>query len=366
MYDKNWFNQRFSRHFPLKSIGTENQKLLQEKSALIAGLGGLGTVSADLLVSFGIGSLRLVDYDVIELSNIPRQKLYYEEDIGKSKVDVAEARLKLRNPKIRIDPQATRIDALSAPTLIDQVDIVVDGLDRFSSRKPLHRAAYVQKKPYVFAGAISESANVMTFTFEKDEPCLECVIGNTRDDPNLTCEIAGVHPSILHFAAGIQATEALRILTNQEPVLKGTMMFIDLETMEFEKVKFKKNPDCQVCGNNEIGDLDQGKLGEITKAHRNISWFGRGLVTSICGRDTLIIDPSWEISWDFEMVKSILRRKFNVRSDGNNFSTFGIEDASFSLLKSGVATIRGSGSSKNAIKLYAQMYETVTDELKLA
>ncbi|MHA2098617.1 MAG: HesA/MoeB/ThiF family protein [Candidatus Kariarchaeaceae archaeon] len=359
MNDSSVWNERFSRHFPLQSIGETNQKILSEKKALIVGLGGLGTVSSELLASIGIGHLTLVDFDVVEISNLPRQKLYNETDVGKSKVEVAEERLKIRNPNISIDAQATRLDALSVNQLIDQADIIIDGLDSFSSRRVIHQAAYTHNIPFIFAGAVAESANIMSITFGDNTPCLTCVLGNIRDDPNQSCEIAGVHPSILHFAAGIQATEAVRILLDQKPNLESEMMFIDLDSLEFEKIKFKKNPNCAVCGENEEGELDTGKSGDTTKGYRGIGSHGKALVTSLCGKDTIIVAPTWDIDWNFEKVKEVIIANWKVKVEGNNYITFNMNDASLSVMKSGVSTIRGSKSSVNAIKLYTEFFESL-------
>ncbi|MCE7733377.1 MAG: HesA/MoeB/ThiF family protein [Candidatus Heimdallarchaeota archaeon] len=347
---------RFSRHFPLRSIGLENQRLLKDKKVLIAGMGGLGTVSGELLASIGVGNLVIVDFDIIETNNLPRQKLYNDSDIGKSKVDVAEERLKLRNPYLNIEVHATRLDALSVNQLLDEVDVIVDGLDSFSSRRVLHQAAYNLKIPFLFAGAIAESANIMSITFKENTPCLVCVLGNISDDPNQTCEIAGVHPSILHLAAGIQATEAIRILLDQQPNLESQMMFIDLETLEFEKIKFKKNQLCLMCGENEEGELDTGQIGDTTKGYREIDSYGKALVTSLCGRDTFILAPIWEIKWDFEIVQEKIKSQWNVKVSGANYITFEIDEIALSVMKSGVSTIRGSKSSKNAVSKFAEFY----------
>lgn len=353
------FDERFSRHFPLKSIGMANQKILATKRALIAGLGGLGTVSSELLASIGIGNLRIVDFDVVEISNLPRQKLYNEVDIGKAKVDVAEERLKLRNPFISIDPQPTRIDAISSASLVENIDVVVDGLDLFRTRRILHRVAYASRVPYSFAGAVGESANLMTIIPDDKYPCLECVLGDIVDDPNQSCELRGVHPGILHLTAGIQALEATKLLLGQKPAYVGKMLFIDLESMEFESVNFKPKKDCPVCGETENTELDTGNLGEIARAHREIENHGKALITSICGRDTLIIDPKWEINWEFDKIKLQIANHWNVLVEGNNYVTFKIEDVNVSLLKSGVSTVRGSKSSKNAILLTKKIFDKI-------
>ncbi len=359
MSDSREWLERYSRHFPLSSIGINNQRVLSQKKVLVAGMGGLGTVSSELLASLGIGFLRIVDFDVIEVSNLPRQKLYTEADIGKSKVDVAEEKLRLRNPNIEIDTQATRIDALSVTTLLDGIDLIIDGLDTFSTRRVLHRAAFQQKIPFIFAGAVAESANIMSVTFNDGTPCLTCVLGDIKDNPNLTCEITGVHPSILHFAAGTQVTDSVKILLDQPSNLESTMMYIDLESMEFEKITFKQNPDCKLCGKNEEGELDTGNIGETTKGMRNIGSYGKALVTSLCGKDTIIIDPSWEIDWDFTIVRNKVKKQWVVKVEGNNYVTFAIGEVDLSILKSGVSTIRGSKSSKNAIKLYEEFYSLI-------
>ena len=129
------YNERYSRHFPLKSIGKKGQERLAKSRILIAGMGGLGTISSELLASVGVGYLRIVDYDVVEMSNLPRQKLYDESEINEAKVEVASKKLKIRNPYIIIDEHNTRVDALSSIALLEDIDIVVDGLDKFSSFK---------------------------------------------------------------------------------------------------------------------------------------------------------------------------------------------------------------------------------------
>jgi adenylyltransferase/sulfurtransferase len=353
------FDERFSRHYPLNSIGKENQRKLKFRSALIAGMGGLGTSSSSLLSSIGVGNFRIVDYDVVERSNLPRQDLYFESDIGKAKVDVAEERLRQRNPYIKIDAQATRIDAMSSYQLLDSMDCVIDGLDTFTSRKILHRASYELRIPFIFAGAIKESANVMTFTHDRAKPCLECVLGNVQDNREMRCEIAGVHPAILQLVASIQVSETVRVLLGQEPLLSTNMLFIDLESLEFERVSFTKREDCRVCGFSEEGELDKGKEGDITRAHRQIGTYGEALVTSLCGRNTLIVDPAWNIEWDFPKVKEKLKSKYHLAVDGNNYATVTHQGISVSLLSSGVATIRGTESSGEAINAFAAIMDLI-------
>ena len=125
------FDTYYSRHFPLTSIGKKNQLKLKMKTALIVGMGGLGNVSLNLLVSLGIGTIKIVDFDVVEESNLARQHLFSVDDIGKAKVEVAKTRIMKRNPHVNIETFAVKADALNIETLLNNVDIVVDALDTF-------------------------------------------------------------------------------------------------------------------------------------------------------------------------------------------------------------------------------------------
>jgi len=154
--------------------------------------------------------------------------------------------------------------------------------------------------------------------------------------------------------------EATKLMLNQKPAYLDKMLFIDLESMEFETVNFKPKKDCQVCGEPENGELDTGNVGEITRAHRDIENHGKALITSLCGRDTLIIDPKWEINWEFDKVKSQITEFWKVKVQGNNYITFEIEGVNISFLKSGVYTVRGAKSSKNAIRLSKQIFDKIT------
>lgn len=359
------FDEYYSRHFPLRSIGKDNQLKLQAKKVLVAGMGGLGSASAALLASLGVGYLRIVDFDVVEISNLPRQTIYRVEDVGKAKVEVAAKRLEERNPFIKIDVQPTRIDAISANSLLEGIDVVVDGLDLFSSRRALFRAARQLKIPYVFCGSVAEQANLMSFTHGDGKPCLECVLGDVGDEASQSCEVLGVNPAILQIATSIQVNEAVRILLDQELNLDGKMMYIDLPSLDFDKIQFNKRNDCKLCGQtNAVEDqLDKGKPGETTKGVREIGNFGHALVTSLCGRDTRIIDPSWEIVWDFEKIKGILKTKWFLAVEGENYATFNVEGVGISLLSSGVATIRGAQTTFNAIQTYTIVYDYIDEIL---
>lgn len=353
------FDAFYSRHYPLTSIGKENQLKLSYRTVLVVGMGGLGTVSSNLLTSFGVGKIKIVDFDIIEDTNLPRQSLYTMEDVGKSKVETAEKRLAARNPFVKIEAISMRIDALNVDELIPGVDLVIDGLDRFSFRRILYRAAYNKKIPYIFAGAVAESGNVMTFTQSEDKACLECVIGDIKDDENQRCEIRGVSPLILHLVAGIQVNEAIKILLDQQPDLDGVMQLIDLNALDFDKIRINKKEGCKVCG--EVDDLDTGNVGDTTRGIKNLGKHGKALITSLCGRDTYIFDPKWEIDWDFSKVMEFISSQWKLGSSGKNYVTIVHGNMKINLINTGVATIRGAGSSKNAIEFMKNFFDLLED-----
>lgn len=352
-------DERYSRHFPLRSIGKQGQLKLRSRRVLVAGVGGLGTSSAELLASIGVGFLRLVDYDVIEESNLPRQRLYTVDDIGKSKAEQAEENLSKRFPGIEIEARTDRIDPLSAAGLLDEIDVIVDGLDRFTSRKSLFRVARTLKIPYVFAGAVGEHGNLMIFTHAKDKPCLYCVVGDIGDDDSMSCEVLGVHPSILSMITSIQVSETVKLLLNQSTELNGTMLYADLDTLSFDKIEFQKNGNCKLCGDTQTDDLDGGKEGEIAKGIRSIDTFGDALITSLCGRDTKIVDPNWKITWSFDDVKQIIQEDYHIAVAGKKYITFNVSNIGVSLLESGVVTIRGSKTTKKALEIFEIVFRKI-------
>lgn len=345
------FDEYYSRHFPLSNIGRDNQIRLTKRTVLVAGVGGLGTTSSALMASLGVGHIKLVDFDVIEQSNLPRQELYTLSDVGKAKVDVAMERITKRNPSIRVSKYTISIDGLSLRGLLDDVDLIIDGLDSFAPRRALHSAAYDRRIPYVFAGAISNNGNIISFTFKENTPCMVCVLGYPDDDDQNTCAVRGVHPSVLNVVASLQVAEGIRILLEQQPVLEGRMLYIDIETMDFDKITFKKNPNCQECKRVEQG-LEKGKEGEVRRERFDLEGFGTVAMSSLCGKDTFIFTPKFEWTYGLQDVRDLLNEFWPVNFRGKSVLEIHSKGATCSLMSSGVMTIRGSGSKSNAVKIF--------------
>jgi len=344
----------YSRNIPV--LGAENKKRLSNRTVLVAGVGGLGTTSSQLLASMGVGHIKLVDYDVIEQSNLPRQELYTLEDVGEAKVDVASEKLSKRNPSVKISTYTISIDGLSIKNLLDDVDLIIDGLDRFRPRMTLHGVAYERKIPYIFGGAISTQGNVMSFVFRGEKPCMVCVLGNPQDNEQNTCAVRGVHPSILTIVASIQVSEAVKILLDLEPALDEKMLYFDLDTLDFDKIAFKKNPECPECKRVE-SKKDRGSDGEVRREKLQIKNLGEVNMSSLCGKDTFIFTPKFEWKITQDRIRSILQEHWSVYSKGKSVLVIQARGVICSLMKSGVMTIRGAGDKENALKLYSDILD---------
>ena len=340
------FDSFYSRHFPLTTIGYENQIRLKHRTVLVAGVGGIGTGTAELLAGLGIGKIILVDYDTIEQSNLPRQHLYSFGDIGLAKVDVAKLKLEALNPSVIVETIAGNVVNEISEKLFNQIDVVVDGLDKFSSRFALHKACQQYRIPYVFAGAIGTTANIMTINFTQHSPCLVCAIGYPKDNPENTCQLQGIHPSILSIVSSIQVSEALRLLLEQTPVLVGKMLYIDLEGLDFEKISFSRSISCPAC--LEFATLeDRGKMGDVRKSTSE-----KGLsITSVCAKDTYIFQ-NFQFKSEFTKLESILKVKWKMEKSSASSISFRYKGFLCTILKDNVMIIKGAGSRKNALNVY--------------
>ncbi|MHA1263213.1 MAG: HesA/MoeB/ThiF family protein [Candidatus Freyarchaeota archaeon] len=183
----------YSRQIVLTEIGYTGQLKLRNARVCVVGLGGLGSPAALQLAAAGVGYLRLVDHNIVELSNLQRQHLYSVDYLGYPKVEVAARRLHELNPNIEIDPLPLSLTVSNAEEIVRDMDVVIDGLDRMTPRYALNRACLKTGVPYVFGAAIMTFGNMSTIIPGRT-PCLECFQGNLSDDRMPTCAVVGVHP----------------------------------------------------------------------------------------------------------------------------------------------------------------------------
>ena len=239
---------RYSRHIMLPQLDYEGQLKLTESRALIIGAGGLGSPVAMYLASAGVGNIVIVDFDHIELSNLQRQILHGTSDIGRQKVDSAKETLQELNPEITVTTINKRLEEEELREQVKLADIVLETTDNFQSRFLLNRLCVQEKKPLVSGSVIRFEGQLSTFRSDKDDsPCYHCLYKES-DELGETCSQNGVLAPVVGIIGSVQATEALKVLTDLGTDLSGRLVMVDALTMEWRELKLKKDPNCNVCG----------------------------------------------------------------------------------------------------------------------
>ncbi|MEM2915737.1 MAG: HesA/MoeB/ThiF family protein [Candidatus Bathyarchaeia archaeon] len=235
--------ERYSRQILINGWGVKGQKILKNSKVAVVGIGGLGCVSSLYLASSGIGKLVLIDKDKINLSDLNRQILYSQKDVGRFKVEVAKEKISSLNPHVEIATVMNEIAVENVSRTIGNVDIVVDGLDNWKARFIVNDYCVKTRTTFVHAG-VSQFYGQITTIIPTEGPCLRCIFPKEPIDAGLT-PIFGGTPSAL---ASLQVIEVIKCLTKIGKPLNGRMLFLDGEEMIIETAEIKKNPDCPVCG----------------------------------------------------------------------------------------------------------------------
>jgi molybdopterin/thiamine biosynthesis adenylyltransferase/molybdopterin converting factor small subunit len=239
--------QRYSRQIMLEEIGFTGMERLRKATVCVVGVGGIGNPVTTMLSAMGVGKLRIIDRDVIEISNLHRQHLYNEDDIGKVKVEVAAERLQKLNLTTKIEAIPISVTRYNAESLVEGADIVIDALDSVDARYALNDACIKQEIPFIYAGALGMLGSVCTILPGKSA-CLRCMFPELEEEDMPTCSTEGVHPSILYLVAGTQVSEAVKIITGQKPSLVDKLLYLDLNDLTMEKVQMLRQEACPSCG----------------------------------------------------------------------------------------------------------------------
>lgn len=239
---------RYSRHFILPEIGEEGQRKLLDSKVLVIGAGGLGSPIAMYLAAAGVGTLGIVDFDTVDMSNLQRQILHTNDSVGTSKLDSAEKRIKAMNPDTKINKYKVRITSQNAMELIKPYDIVIDGTDNFPTRYLTNDACVFLKKPNIY-GSIYRFDGLST-VFKADEgPCYRCLYPEPPPPGMVpSCAEGGVLGILPGVIGLIQATEAIKLLCGIGRTLVGRLLVYDALQMTFRELRLKKDPACPVCG----------------------------------------------------------------------------------------------------------------------
>ena len=239
--------EKFSRQIILKNIGTFGQKKILNSKVLIIGMGGLGCPIADFFFFSGIGMLGIVDHDIVSLSNLHRQSLYDERDLGKSKVNVAQKKLNNINSKTKVNLFNFKLNTKNFEKIIKNYDYIIDGTDNFAAKFLINDLSLKHKK-FLVTGAISKfDGHIFTFDFsDKKSPCLRCFYQEeTMSDDILNCEYEGILGTVAGIVGTMQANEILKKILNIGQNLNKFILILDLLNLNFRKVKFNKRKKCK-------------------------------------------------------------------------------------------------------------------------
>jgi len=252
---------RYSRHLILPEVGMEGQQRLKAAKVLCVGTGGLGSPLALYLAAAGIGTLGLIDFDVVDASNLQRQIIHSTRDIGRKKIDSAQEKLNALNPALDVVKHDTMLTSANALEIFAQYDIIADGTDNFQTRYLVNDACVLLNKPNAYGSIFRFEGQASVFATEEG-PCYRCLYPEPPP-PGLvpSCAEGGVLGILPGLVGVIQATEVIKLILGKGEPLIGRLLLVDALTMRFRELKLRKNPDCPVCGANptvtELIDYNQ-------------------------------------------------------------------------------------------------------------
>jgi adenylyltransferase/sulfurtransferase len=263
---------RYSRHLIMPEVGMEGQQKLKNARVLCVGAGGLGSPLALYLAAAGVGTLGLVDFDVVDFTNLQRQVLHYTSDVGRSKLDSAIDKLNAINPFVQIERFDTLLNSQNALEIFRGFDMIADGTDNFATRYLVNDACVLTGKPNVYASIFRFEGQASIFA-TKDGPCYRCLYPEPPP-PGLvpSCAEGGVLGVLPGLLGVIQATEVIKLILGTGDSLIGRLLLVDALAMRFRELRVRKNPECPVCGTNptvkELIDYNQfcGIRGEEAPA----------------------------------------------------------------------------------------------------
>ena len=334
---------RYSRQIMLEEIGYQGQLKLKQAKVCVVGVGGLGNPIVTRLAAMGVGKIRIVDRDVIELSNLHRQTMFNEDDVGQVKVEIAAKKLRKLNADIIIEELPVSVNDYTALDVVDGCDVVIDALDSVNARYSLNKACIEKKIPFVTGAAVGVTGQSFTI-LPNETACYHCLFPALDEDSMPTCSIEGVHPSILSIIGGIEVSEAVKIITGKQPSLKDKVLHVDLENLIFNFTKVSRVQECSVCGSGKKQDKPKEDL----------------ILEELCGRNrgkrTFSVTPTYPVVLNANDITSIAReRGFDVENLGDLGISIRTNDLSVSFMKSGSAVLVGPKDEQEATSLYKDL-----------
>ena len=240
---------RYARHLSIDVVGGAGQERIQDAAILVVGAGGLGSPVIAYLAAAGVGTLHLVDPDVVETSNLQRQVVHAEADVGRPKVESAREFVESLNGEVTVETHETAFEPGNAEELVADVDLVVDCTDNFRARYVINDACTLQEVPFVHGAVYRLEGQVSTFGLEADGPCYRCLFPQAPpEEATPDCAVNGVLSPLPGTIGTIEATEALKAVADFGESLSGRLLVYDGEDMTTDEVPIRKNPDCPICG----------------------------------------------------------------------------------------------------------------------
>ncbi len=329
--------ERYVRHELLSVIGKKGQKQLAKSRVLIVGCGALGTTIANHLVRSGVGFIRIADRDIVEGSNLQRQTLFTEEDIGFPKAIVAAHQLEKINSSVIIEPVVDDINYLNIETLIHTMHVVVDGTDNMLIRFVINDACVKHMIPWVYGGAVETYGMTMNI-IPLQTPCFRCFVPTIPEAGALpTCDTVGVLSTIPAIIGSMESTEVMKILLGRKDI-NTSLLSYDIWTNSFDKTTIQKNPHCECCGKQHYTFLDGTYKDDVV---------------SICERGAIQIQPIRPMTISFKDLEQRLQRIGEVENR-RVILRCKIEGYELSVFQNGRAIIMGTNDKNTAKSLYAK------------
>ncbi len=330
--------EKYSRQILFSRIGAEGQKRLLQSRAVILGCGALGTAQANALVRAGVGTLRIVDRDFVEESNLQRQMLFDEADARESLPKAVAAARKLRqiNSDVRVEGIVADADSRNIEEFIEGFQVVLDATDNFEARFLLNDAAVKMEIPWVYGAVVASYAASMTILPGRTA-CLACVFPKSPRGMHETCDTVGVISPAVSWAAAIQVTEALKILLGREDELHGSLLAYDVWSNHYQQVKPQRDSACRVCVAHEFAHLELGGPTHL----------------SLCGRNSVQIHQAESRSLDLEALKIRLEQFGPVRANEFLLKCF-LDPYELTIFPDGRAIVKGTQDTAVARAIYAR------------
>jgi sulfur-carrier protein adenylyltransferase/sulfurtransferase len=301
--------RRYGRHLVLPEVGTEGQRRLKQARVLLIGAGGLGSPAAMYLAAAGVGTLGLVDFDAVDITNLQRQIIHGTSDIGRPKLDSASDRIRDINPNVHVEQYDTALTSENALGIARDYDVIVDGTDNFPTRYLVNDTCVLLGIPNAFGSVLRFEGQASVFATD-DGPCYRCLF-REPPPPGLipNCADAGVLGVLPGLIGTIQATEAIKLVLGKGDPLIGRLLLVDALSMQFRTIQLRRDPLCPACGTHEIKELIDYEafcgmtINEDSNEERISDISPRELATRIeRGDDIQLVDVREEWEWQIARI----------------------------------------------------------------